>query len=91
MIDVKTKHKRLAGNQTVWTEKKLIYSAFDCLFQKFQDSALVVSYRADGIPKIEELMDLLKKYKKDVWEIDRKQYKYALSVNNSEEALIIGT
>jgi len=90
MIDVKTKHKRLKGNTTTWTDKKLIYSAFDKLFNKFKDSILVVSYRADGIPTIEELINLLKKYKQDVREIERKKYKYALSTNHSEEALIIG-
>lgn len=90
MIDVKTKHKRLKGNTTTWTDKKLIYAAFDKLFNKFKDSILVVSYRADGIPTIEELINMLKQYKQDVREIERKKYKYALSTNHSEEALIIG-
>jgi len=90
MIDIKTKHKRLKGNATVWTDKKLIYSAFDQLFNKFKNSILVVSYRADGTPTLEELVDLLKIYKKNIREIERKNYKYVLSTNHSEEALLIG-
>jgi len=90
LIDIRTKHKRLKGNAMVWTDKKLIHSAFDQLFKKFKDSILVVSYRTDGIPTLEELVALLKKYKKDIIEIERKNYKYVLSTNHSEEALIIG-
>jgi len=90
MIDYKTKHKRLKGSSCVWTDKKRILSAFDRLFKKFKDSIMVISYRADGIPSIEELIALLKKYKPNVEELRRKNYKYVLSTNNSEEVLLIG-
>lgn len=90
MIDYRTKHKKLKGNGSVWINKKAIYSAFDQLFNKFQNSILVVSYRADGIPSIEELIILLKKYKKNVKELKRKNYKYVLSLNHSEEVILIG-
>ncbi len=61
----------------------------DKLFEKFKDSILVVSYRADGIPSLEELENLLKKYKPDVEELKRKNYKYVLSNNHTEEVLLI--
>jgi adenine-specific DNA methylase len=90
MIDYRTKHKKLKGNGSVWINKNKIHSAFDQLFNKFQKSILVVSYRADGIPSIEELLNLLKKYKQNVTELKRKNYKYVLSTNHSEEVLLIG-
>jgi DNA adenine methylase/adenine-specific DNA-methyltransferase len=90
LIDYKTKHKRLKGNGSVWIDKNKILSAFDKLFCKFKDGILVVSYRADGIPAIDELVAALKKYKSDVEEIKRKDYKYVLSTNHSEEVLLIG-
>ncbi len=90
MIDYSSKHKQLKGNGSVWIDKKHIYLAFDSLFNKFQNSILVVSYRSDGIPTIEELKSLLKKYKSDVEESRRKNYKYVLSHNESEEVLLIG-
>jgi adenine-specific DNA-methyltransferase len=90
IIDNRTKHKRLKGNVSVWTDKKRIHSAFDQLFQKFRNSTLVISYRADGIPSLLELEDLLKKYKQEITEIKRKNYKYVLSTNHSEEVLLIG-
>lgn len=90
MIDYKTKHKELKGDGSVWVDKEQIHSAFDRLFKKFKDSILVVSYRADGIPSIEELLNSLKKYKQNVNELKRKNYKYVLSTNHSEEVLLIG-
>ncbi|MEW6558128.1 MAG: DNA adenine methylase [Elusimicrobiota bacterium] len=89
MIDYHTKHMKLKKQTNPWIDKNEIYSAFDKLFKKFSDSILVVSYRSDGIPSIDELEWLLKKYKSDV-AIRRIGYRYALSNNHSEEILLIG-
>lgn len=90
MIDYRTKHKRLKGNGSVWIDKNRIHSAFDKLFEKFRNSILVVSYRSDGIPSIEEIENLMKKYKPNIEELKRRNYKYVLSNNHSEEVLLIG-
>jgi len=90
MIDYRTKHRRLRKESSVWTDKNRIFDAFDKLFERFRDSILVVSYRSDGIPSIEELVTLLKKYKPNVEELKRMNYKYVLSTNYSEEVLLIG-
>ncbi|MBI5971481.1 MAG: DNA adenine methylase [Deltaproteobacteria bacterium] len=89
LIDYDTINRRLKGEGSVWTDKKNIHAAFDRLFEKFKNSVLVVSYRSDGIPSIEELITLLKKYKAKVEEFDRKTYKYVLSANRTEEVLLI--
>ena len=89
-IDYKTKHRKLRTDGSAWTDKERIFTAFDKLFEKFKDSILVVSYRSDGIPSISELIQLLAKYKSRVEEIKRKNYKYVLSTNHSEEVLLIG-
>jgi len=88
MIDYHTKHKRLKTQINPWLDKNEIYNAFDKLFRKFNKSILVVSYRSDGIPSIDELESLLKKYKSDV-SVEKRQYKYVLSNNQSEEVLIV--
>jgi len=90
MIDYRTKHRRLKAQKNPWIDKNQIHSAFDRLFNKFAGSILVVSYRSDGIPSIEELKRLLRRYKASVDELKRKNYKYALSTNHSEEVLLIG-
>lgn len=91
MIDYETKHKKLKSNGSVWTNKNEIFLAFDKLFDKFKESILVVSYRSDGIPTVEELEKLLKKYKKNIIEVKRREYRYALSSNRSEEIIFIGS
>lgn len=91
MIDYETKHKKLRSNGSVWTNKNEIYLAFDKLFDKFKKSILVVSYRSDGIPTVEELEKLLKKYKKNIVELKRREYKYVLSNSHSEEIIFIGS
>src|SRR3990172_10865723 len=89
MIDYRTKHRRLKGNGSVWIDKKQIHLAFDRLFEKFKDSILVVSYRSDGIPSIEEIKNLMMKNNLRVEELRRTNYKYVLSNNHSEEVLLI--
>jgi len=90
LIDYRTKHRRFKKNNSVWTDRNRISEAFDHLFEKFRDSILVVSYRADGIPSIPELVGMLKRHKKHVEEVDRTEYKYVLSTNQSAEVLLIG-
>lgn len=65
-IDYKSKHNRLIPKKNVLNDKKLIYKEFDKLFNKFQDSILVVSYRSDGIPSESELKELICQYKTNV-------------------------
>jgi len=90
MIDYNTKHKRLKRIPCIWCDKDRILSAFDRLFCKFKDSIIVVSYRADGVPSIGDLLGLLKKYRSTVKETRRENYKYVLSTNRSEEVVLIG-
>ena len=91
LIDRKSKHLRLKPRSSIWTDKNRIYSAFDRLFARYQNSILVVSYRSDGTPSEKELVTLLKKYKRDVSVQHFGQYKYALSKNGkSGEILVIG-
>ncbi len=89
-IDYRTKNRRLFVQDSPWTDKNRIHGSFDELFHRYRDSILVVSYRWDGIPSIERLETILKKYKKRVREIKRTRYQYALSNNQSEEILLIG-
>lgn len=90
MIDYRSKHKRLRTQPSVWTNKNKIYAAFDRLFERFRDSIIVVSYRSDGIPSIEELVEIFRKYKRTIHKIKRKYYKYVLSKHEIEEVVLIG-
>ncbi len=89
-IDRRSKHHRLLRQSNAWGDKKKIYSAFDNLFCRHKNSILVVSYRSDGIPSEQELIDLLANYKKQIRVEHSEQYKYVLSTNShSKEMLLI--
>lgn len=91
MIDYQSKHKKIKHKKPIWCDKNKIHIAFNKLFKKFGESTIVVSYRSDGIPSIEELEALLENYKDDVKEVRYTSYKYVLSNNDrSHECLLIG-
>ena len=88
LIDEKSKHKKIKNRKNEWCSEGKIRLAFESLFRKFQDSILVVSYRYNGVPAINEITDMLRKYKKSI-EIKKLDYKYVLSNGTSKEVLII--
>jgi adenine-specific DNA methylase len=88
LIDESSKHKKIKNGKNEWCNKGEIHAAFEKLFNKFRNSILVVSYRDDGTPTIQELVNMLRKYKKSI-EVKKLDYKYVLSNGNSKEVLII--
>lgn len=88
LIDYKSKHKKIRNSKNEWCNKTEITNAFERLFWKFRDSILVVSYRKNGIPSIDTLVNMLNECKKEtrVFESD---YKYVLSNEKNKEVLII--
>lgn len=92
MINYKRKNLPLEGEKSKFSNKNTIQSAFKNLFEKFKDSILVISYRNDGIPTIDDLSDMVREVKKNVEIIESRGYKYVLSTNgSSKEVLIIGS
>lgn len=88
LIDKKSKHKKIKNSKNEWCDKSKIHLSFQKLFQKFKDSILVISYRDDGIPTIQELVKMLEKHKRSI-EVRKLDYKYVLSNGDSKEVLII--
>lgn len=81
-IDFETKNLRF--QKTLYPtefKRRNVLNSFNELFEKFQDSIIVVSYKKNGIPSIEEIEILLKKYKQNV-RIESMHYKYALNKQN---------
>ncbi len=83
IIDYRMKHKPLKKEKNPWIDRNQIYCAFERLIKKFIDSIIVISYRSDGIPSINELVTLLKKYKSNVEEVKRKNYKYVCNYSGT--------
>ncbi len=89
-VDYGSKHRRMIPHAAPWTDPRRIHAAFDAVFARYRDSILVVSYRADGIPSRDNLIDLLRAYKPHITVIDQPQ-QYVLSKRTSRELLLIGT
>jgi len=88
-FDARYKHKPYRRVETPWTQPARIASAFEAVFERWKDSILVVSYRSDGVPSIEELKRLLQRHKRSVT-VRARDYQYALSTNQtSREVLLI--
>jgi adenine-specific DNA-methyltransferase len=88
-VDRKRKHQPFGRRLSPWLSKTSILGAFDTVFERFQGSQLVVSYRNDGIPTIEELATSLRRHRRSVRIEFQVAHKYALSKKSSKEVLII--
>jgi adenine-specific DNA methylase len=87
-IDYDSKHRRLVPQKSPWIDAKRITDEFEQLIKHHQNSILVISYRDDGIPSKEQLIELLHQYKNDVQE-SAQPMKYALARKKSQELLLI--
>jgi len=90
MIDYKTINKRFPRDSNPWNNKLKIRKKFRELFEKFRNSILVVSYRSDGIPSIQQIESELKLFKGHIHVHTFDNYKYVLSNSRTSEVLIIG-
>ena len=89
MIDYDSMHKRLKRVDNPWCRKEKISAEFEKLFSKYSNSTLVVSYRSDGIPSIDELKEMLHGYYSSVIVNESWEIKYTLSKAKSREVLLI--
>lgn len=94
-VDFNSKNKRFKKELfTNHFNKKEIKNSFERLFYKFNQSTLVVSYKENSTPSIKEIVEIMKKFKKNV-HYTSMHYKYALNKQNgnsmtNREVLIIG-
>ena len=88
-IDYKSKHLRLFRQPNVWNSPETIYHAFKILFNHFSHCTMAISYRSNGIPSINELVDTLSELGKKVEIYRSNDIKYVLSTKRSTEVLIV--
>jgi adenine-specific DNA methylase len=88
----KYKHKPLKGKgESPWCDPRRISGVFEDAIRHFAKATLVISYRSDGIPSIDDLTACLKRAGKRPKIIDAGKYTYALSRNRrSREIILIG-
>jgi len=65
-IQRQTVTKKFKSYASPFSKKKSAYSTLNMLFNKFQNSILLISYSSNSMPTKEEIIDLLSKYKKNI-------------------------
>ena len=88
-IDYSSKHKRLKRTVSEWNNPQQIMGSFKKLVRHFKNSILVISYRSDGIPSINEIKNILVENGKKVEIFESREIKYVLSNKHSTEILIL--
>lgn len=91
-----TKTKKFKSYPTPFSSQKGAREAFDKLFGKFRNSVLVVSYSSNSLPGLDEMVDLMARYKKKV-EVVKVDYKYSFGTqregvagNDVQEYIFVG-
>lgn len=65
-IQEHTKTKKFKSYPTPFSTKNGAAEAFDRLFEKYRNSILIVSYSSNSLPNQEEMVEIMKRYKKHV-------------------------
>lgn len=89
LIDWRRKHRPIRHQKPAWSDPLRIHDEFDGVLRRFADSTLVVSYRSNGIPTIDELVAMMKKYKPGQVLVKRRDYQYVLSPRKGTEVLLV--
>lgn len=65
-IQEHTKTKKFASYKTPFATRDGAHAAFDDLFRKFRNNVLLVSYSSNSLPTMDEIVELMSKYKRTV-------------------------
>lgn len=84
-IQQDTKTKKFKKYLTPFGTKLGAYDAFDKLFSKHRESILMVSYSSNALPTMEEIINLLCKYKSKV-EITQVDHRYSFLLEHDEQS-----
>ena len=73
-----TKTKKFKNYPTPFSDKENAKDAFDKLFEKYKKSIILVSYSSNCLPTLDEMVEMLAKYKKSV-EVLSFDYRYSFA------------
>jgi DNA adenine methylase len=97
-IQEHTVTKKFKSYPTPFSTRQGAYDAFDSLFRKFADSILVVSYSSNSLPTSQEMVSLMKRYKKNVevipvdyrYSFGNQGHKVGINKNSVQEYFFVG-
>ncbi len=65
-IQQHTKTRKFKKYDSPFNSKEETYNAFDWMFEKYQRSAILISYSSNSLPEKDELIAMLSKYKSNI-------------------------
>lgn len=74
-VDTTTKVRKIAKKYTPFSYRRTAIEAFDRMFARFKNSKIALSYSSNGYPDLEQLEQLLGKYKSNV-QVFEKPHRY---------------
>ena len=75
-IQESTLTKKFKAYPTPFSTRQGAYAAFESLFKRHRDSHLLVSYASNGLPTLDEIVDLLQRFKRTV-DVHRLDHRYS--------------
>jgi adenine-specific DNA methylase len=89
-IATKYKHKPILREaDNLWTQSAKVSGAFAAVFDRYKDATIVVSYRTNGSPAIEEILGALRSIGRPEPSLFVQDYKYALAREACSEVVIV--
>jgi DNA adenine methylase len=65
-IQEHTKTKKFRSYETPFSTEDGARKAFETIFRNFKDSTILVSYSSNSLPRLDEIVETMSRYKKDV-------------------------
>jgi len=94
-IDYTTKVRKIAKKYTPFSYRREAVDAFDRMFARFRKQTIVLSYSSNGYPDLNQLTEILGRYKKDV-RVFARPHRYHFGTHSAvkrsevDEYLIVG-
>jgi adenine-specific DNA methylase len=88
-VDARYKHKPYRRRASPWARRETILGAFSDALERYKEAIVVISYRSDGIPGVEDLVGLLRRHGRRDARRSAQDYRYVLSPSRGQEVLLV--
>ncbi len=87
-LDRASRNLRLAGPPCPWSQRRRIRALLRETCARFPGATLALSYRSDGVPDPDDLLQDLRRERGEVEQFDAGSYSYVLSTNRRSRELL---
>ena len=88
-FDATSPHRPIISKPSAWLKSPLALDELRRVLTKWDKSRIVLSYRTDGRPRLDEIFDVFRAAGRSLIATDSYGYKYALSTRDQTEELVL--